>query len=307
MRIAYLITAYRELQHLGRLHDALTEQDPGSIVHVQFDLGSPLASQARRLPYRVAFTRAPIRWGDGTYSRALVDSLHQLSSDPWDWVVFLSGQDYPVRPLEILHRELESGAHRAYAPIVGRSHSPDRAPEPLIERYMYRYRWFGARAPLFVRAAARELAGPVQALSGGRVRVQPRPRQGGPGVGMRRRATIFSEARPCWMGPDYVVMERSMASSVLDLLDDEPGILQYYDDTFVPSESLFTSAVRWIDQASVANRNFHFMRFGGRANPRRIEIDDLPELWDLGPIFARKFDDDSDWVRTRLPMRGRPG
>lgn len=306
MRIAYLITAYRELSHLRRLHDVLMEQDPGSIAYVQFDLGSPWVAPARELPFRINLTSFPIRWGDGTYVRALIESLRDLSSQDWDWVAILSGQDYPVRPLGLLRQELETSIHRAYAPVVGRSHGLEPAPAQLIGRYMYRYRWLGTEAPLLVRAAARELDRPLQRASRGRFRLQPRPREGAPGFGVRRQGTFFSDQRPCWMGPDYVVMERSMVRRLLDLLDREPEILRYYDETFVPSESLFTSVLRWIDAAAVADRNFHFMRFGGHANPRRIDPEDLPELWDLGPIFARKFDDRSDWVTTQLPMRTRP-
>jgi hypothetical protein len=74
----------------------------------------------------------------------------------------------------------------------------------------------------------------------------------------------------------------------------------------VPSEALFASVLRWIAPDSVANRNFHFMRFSGRANPRALTPDDLPELWDIGAIFGRKLDDDATWVEDLLPMRTKP-
>lgn len=305
MRVAYLVTAYRELRHLERLCGALAREDPSALVVVQFDVGSPLAASATELEADVHLTRAPIRWGDGSYVRALLDSLRGLMAEPWDWVLVLSGQDYPLRPLAELHMLLERGTCTSYAPAYDRL--PAAAPAPdLVHRYTYRYWWARRPWPRALRALARRSDPIVSTLSGGRVRIQPRPRGDGPGVGIRRRRTIFSEARPCHMGSDYVAMQRDACASLLRLLDDEPEVLEHFAQSFVPSEALFASVLRWNDPVSVANRNFHFMRFSGRANPRLLVPADLPELWEIGAVFGRKFDDAATWAEELLPMRRRP-
>jgi hypothetical protein len=306
MRVAYLVTAYRDVQHLGRLCTALVHEDPGAVVLVQFDVGSPLAAEASALDLDVRLTRHPVRWGDGSYVRAVLDSLQALRSAEWDWVLLLSGQDYLLRPLGELHDMLDASRYSAYAPASDRL--PDERPpaQGLIERYTYRYKWSRAAWPRAMRAIARRSAPIVATLTRGRVRIQPRPRGDGPGIGIRRRTTIFSEVRPCYMGSDYVVMRRSACEELLGLLDREPEVIAYFAECFVPSEALFASLLRWIDPQGVANRNFHFMRFSGRANPRQLRPDDLPELWELGAIFGRKFDDDAAWVEEKLPMRVRP-
>lgn len=306
MRVAYLVTAYRDLTHLERLCDALRREDPDALVLVQFDRGSPLAAQAATLDQWVRFTDGPISWGDGSYVRAVVESLRALLDEPWDWVVVLSGQDYPVRPLEALHAELEQGGHSAYALISGCLPGDAPPPEALITRYRYRYWWTHRPWPRVLRALARRSSPVVAALSRGRLVVQPRPRGAGPGLGVRRRATIFSASRPCCMGTDYVAMSRRSAEGVLDILDREPDVLDYFATTFVPSEALFASMVRWVDRATVANRSLHFMHFRGRANPRQVSEEDLGELWQRGVFFARKFDDEAAWVEQRLPMRRSP-
>jgi hypothetical protein len=305
MRVAYLVTAYTELQHLQRLCSALRREDPSCTVRVQFDCGSPHASAATRLGPHVSLTDEPIRWGDGTYVRALIRSLTDLLEQPWDWVVLLSGQDYPVRSLDLLHLELETGDHAAYAPVTGRL--PDtHPPRELVERYTFRYLWSGRPWPRALRAAARRVAPAIGALSRHQLRIQPRPRGAGPGVGVRRRTTIFSEERPCWWGSDYVAMRRDTVAALLDILGREPEVLDYFASTFVPSEALFASMVRWIDAEAVADRSLHFMHFGGRPNPRPVTEDDLAELWERGAFFARKFDDSSTWVEQRLPLSGPP-
>lgn len=306
MRVAYLVTAYRDLTHLQRLCDALQREDPGALVVVQFDSGSPFAAQAAALDQRVRFTEGSISWGDGSYIRAVVDSLQALLDDRWDWVVVLSGQDYPVRPLGELHAELAHGGHSAYALTSGCMPGDAPPPEALVTRYRYRYWWTHRPWPRLLRALARRSAPVVAALSCGRLVVQPRPRGAGPGLGVRRRRTIFSESRPCCMGTDYVAISRRSAEGVLDILSREPEVLDYFASTFVPSEALLASMVRWVEPDTVADRNLHFMHFRGRANPRQVSEEDLGELWQRGVFFARKFDDEAAWVEQRLPMRRSP-
>jgi hypothetical protein len=308
MRIAYLVTAYRDVVHLRRLCAALGTGDPGCLVVVQFDSRSPMLSAARELGVTVLPTRVGIRWGDGTYAESILASMQSLlaAEHEWDWLVLLSGQDYPVRPLTELRTSLETEGVRAFAPA--HTHSPGgvgRGAE-IAERYGYGYWWPTSTWPDGVRAAAHRLRGPLERVTGGRLRLQPRPRGAAPGIGVRRRATPFSEARPCSMGSDYFAADRGMVAALLALLDREPAVLDYYRRTFVPSESLFPTVFRWIDADAVANRNFHFMHFGGLTNPRQLSPEDLPEIWAHGAIFARKFDDQATWVERRLPLTGAP-
>jgi hypothetical protein len=79
-------------------------------------------------------------------------------------------------------------------------------------------------------------------------------------------------------------------------------VLEYFLRTFIPSEGLFPSLFRWIDHGKVADRYFHFMRFGDEANPRRLTPDDLDEMRSSGAYFARKFNDEDTWVTTALPV-----
>jgi hypothetical protein len=253
-------------------------------------------------------TQVGIRWGDASYAESIVASMRRLLAPEyeWDWLVLLSGQDHPVRPLAELRATLATEGIRAYAPAHTHSPGGEGRTAELRARYEYRYWWPASAWPRWARASAHRLRRPIEWATRGVVRLQPRPRGAAPGVGLRCRTTPFSESRPCSMGSDYFAADRVMVAALVELLDREPSILDYYRRTFVPSESLFPSVFRWIDSGAVANRNFHFMRFGGLANPRNLTEEDLPEIWEHGAIFGRKFDDDSVWVERRLPLTEAP-
>src|SRR5262245_25148143 len=98
MRIAFLVTAYRDLEHLQRLCRVLRTEDPSCHVMVQLDVGSPLATSARSLPeVEVLLTSKPVHWGDGSYASEMVRSIRHLMAHEWDWLCVLSGQDYLIR------------------------------------------------------------------------------------------------------------------------------------------------------------------------------------------------------------------
>src|SRR5262245_46036309 len=106
MKVHYLVTAYHEPQHLRRLCDHL-----GKNVLVQWDSRSPAPDLGS---VSVLCSRAPISWGDGSYLRATLDSFEALDETPFDWLVLLSGQDYPIRPIEDLESHLATTSHALY-------------------------------------------------------------------------------------------------------------------------------------------------------------------------------------------------
>jgi len=248
----------------------------------------------------VSLTSGPVRWGDGSYSVEIVASLRRLQSKPWDWVVLLSGQDYPIRPLNRLTAALSSTGFVAFCPATEESVSERR--DEIDRRYRYRHYFVPGTWPVAALAMGKKVGTVLEHRTGGAVRVQARPRRAGPAIAVRRQDTIFDARRPCFMGSDYFVASRPAVDAALALLHADPRILAYYRRCFVPSESLFASAFRWTATGPVADDNFHFMRFSGLANPRTITPADLPELSTMDKVFARKFTDDSGWVEQELPL-----
>ncbi|HEV2728020.1 MAG TPA: hypothetical protein VGV34_06975, partial [Solirubrobacterales bacterium] len=107
MKVAYLVTSYRNPGQVLRLVSALRE-GPGSEVVVshsqdqsRLEAHEVEARGGHLLPHR----RGPVRWGSWAYLRSLLDGFAWMAErfDP-DWTVVLSGQDYPLRPLS----EIES-------------------------------------------------------------------------------------------------------------------------------------------------------------------------------------------------------
>jgi hypothetical protein len=302
MRFAYLTTAYHELEQLSRLQRSLAAGDPEALRFIQFDVSSPSAARAREIDAVVRYTRRGINWGDGSYLDSLLESLAALREFDWDWLVLLSGQDHPIRPLEELHNAIEGSGAVALSGLSASAASvSDGDPEP-ISRYFYRYASPRQTWPSWLRKASLVAARRVEPMIGERVRLQPRPRGAAPALGRRTTTSPFSAHRRCYQGSEYVAMSRVAVTALLDLVDDEPALINHLGRTFIPTEAFFATGLRWIFGDDVANETLHYVRYGGNANPKMLTIADRGDIAASRFQFARKFADDSAWVEQAFPQ-----
>jgi hypothetical protein len=296
MRFAYLTTAYHELGQLGRLQRALAMGDPDGYRFVQFDSTSPFAAQLDAVDADVHFTRAGIAWGDGSYLDALLNSLDIIRSQSWDWLVLLSGQDHPVRPLAELHASVENEGALAFSPLRATAVSVIDGDDEPISRYFYRYATPRHAWPAWARKSALVAGRGAGSISGGRVRLQPRPRGAAPAFGVRSGNHPFSSNRPCHQGSEYVAMSRFAVDALLALAESEPALIGYMRRTFIPTEAFFATGLRWTLRGDVYDRSLHYMHYGGKANPKTLAETDRGTIEGSKQFFARKFIDESEWV-----------
>ena len=110
--VAYLVLSYTHPELVRRLVARLR----GGLVAVHHDdrrcaLGEV---DALRIP------PTPIEWGHGSQLAAILRCLRVLREHEWDWLVLLSGQDYPVRPRRRDRGRAAGGAlRRVHPPRAG--------------------------------------------------------------------------------------------------------------------------------------------------------------------------------------------
>ena len=103
MRIAYIILSYNLPQQLRGLVKMLDTAESTSVVFVHHDAKSPplpddfISGFAKT---RLAPRRFAVTWGDFSQVEALVSCLRAVvDTVEFDWIVVLSGQDFPCRPI----------------------------------------------------------------------------------------------------------------------------------------------------------------------------------------------------------------
>ncbi|HYI80897.1 MAG TPA: beta-1,6-N-acetylglucosaminyltransferase [Thermoleophilaceae bacterium] len=291
-RIAYLITSYTLPEQVLRLAETLRRGSPRALIALHHDdrrcaVDVPALDV---LGVRRVEPPSPVEWGEPSQLEMVLRCLEWLlERSDFDWVVLLSGQDYPIRPLVDIERALAGSgfdafieATRVEPPALSRLVPVDE----FASRYFYRWRKLPPGAPgrtlLAIAARARPL------LS---VRSMP----SGDWVGARAFRTPFRPGFECHRGSDWFTLRRRAVDAVVALLRAKPEILDHYRQTLIPTESLVQTVLASDPALRISGdyRRFTVWR-PGDARPRVLGCDDLPDMLASGADFARKFDQTVD-------------
>lgn len=293
MTVAYLIQTYHLPHQALRLATTLRRGSPDALIIVNHDESS--APPDPRLGDVVdAVLFGPGGRGDYATVERLFDSLAWIRARALrpDWVLNITGQDYPIAHPAQIEAQLGAGTADAFLeffPVFdpfcrwGRHEGADR--------YRFDYRWIRPNLGERTRRALRPLA-----LVN---RVQPFVRVStsyGLAVGTRRASAPFGRDRACHGGAFYGAMNRRAVDALLDALDADPEIERHYRHCLVPEESILQSVLVNSPEVSVRNWSGRYYDFRGSVagRPKVLGTDDLPRMLQSGAWFARKFDESVD-------------
>lgn len=283
MTVAYVISAYKLPDLLVRLVRRL--DGPRASFHIHVDANTswevyhrmeqPLADRpnVRFLP------RHACRWGDFGHVRASLKGIRVAleAKPPPDYVVLLTGQDYPLVSNDEIAARLGAANGRAFM-----EHFPlpdDRWSDGGMDRIEHRQ----------------------LRIAGHMVRVPGQPFAHSGLARIWRAATKpllrrFPEGLLPYGGSSYWVMPRDCAHYVLDFVGSNPHVLHFFRQTVVPDEMLFqTVAMNSPWRNAVVNDDLRFIDWSDdEGSPTILTSDRFDELMASSKLFARKFDPDVD-------------
>jgi hypothetical protein len=305
MRIAFLVLNHREPLQLLRLLTTLREQLPDAplVVHhdrFRTDLDTLTLDHVRDT--HLLTSEKPIRWGDFSLVEAYWNSVAwMIEHVEFDWLIQLSAQDYPIKPLATLGDYITAtGADALFyaAPISKLSRAAERRDRR--RRYLYQYRpavetlrehgrYYSLRSQL------RRSTGPFVDVFNN---VQPymqifRFPDGMPNrIGWRARCTPFTEDEPCMFGSFCSSLSYRAAEFLVTCAHDRTDFVDYYRRTVLPGESATATLLCNAPGLRVDPRDLHYTRWTHpkTAHPDVFDTTDLAELLAAPQYFARKFD-----------------
>jgi Core-2/I-Branching enzyme len=312
MRVAYLILAHHQPEHLARLMRALNCEWAHFFIHI--DGNVDIASFQRQLAitpnvsYLTGADRVKVYWGGYSHVQASLNLLRCARTSPirFHRYVLLTGSDYPIKTRMQIHAQLSTVQEFI---SVDRRATGD--PGQYETRYIGRYhlpdnRWLHQR---MVRA--RTIARIADRL------VATIPRK------LYRRV-------PLYFGSAYWALTNECVSYILDFLQKDPTYDLFFKYTLMPAELFFQSLVKispfaskivhdlqneFEDRGPPGSTEYgsHYIDWSGTSGvaPKILGSADLPALEASAAIFARKFDtsasasllDELDRIITRNARR----
>jgi hypothetical protein len=273
--VAYLVISHRNPGQILRLVRALKEGSGAEVVvrHdercLQLDPAALAEVGARRLTDGIE-----VEWGQASHLEMLLGALARVREDiDPDWLMVISGQDYPLRPLAEIESRLEEASDDAYLGNPWRLDDTDG-------EFFRRYGYWHARVPAKTPRPPRRVEGLAYRRD---LPASPRPM-----LGIRRPRLPFGPGYPCWVSSDWPILNRRALDVVLR---QDPALMRHYRRCFAASESYFATVLENEPGISVSGDDRRFVRFAPDApSPDLLTSADLDVLLASGAHFARKFD-----------------
>lgn len=305
--VLYLITSHTHPEQVVRLVHTIRRGSPQAPIVIHHDRSKseldPMAFQdvngVHLLPFAI-----PVRWGDFSIVEMNLQAFDWILKHlDFDWLVLLSGMDYPIKPLAEVEAFLSSADVEGFLELPSRVSGPvapkDRGRidyRPAF-RYFYRY-WTLPRIKGYgrlPRGFRRRLHGLAERLF---PRLQhilflhPMPAGVNKRLGIRRLRTPFKGGFRCYKSSQWFTLSRRSVEIVVKFARDHPKVLRYYKRTVIPDESFVQTVLLNQPGWSYFPDNLRFLKWTdvGAGSPAVLTSSDLSDIVTSGKHFARKFD-----------------
>jgi Core-2/I-Branching enzyme len=302
--VAYLISSDTSPGQLTRLAAVLRAGSPRGPIAVRHDDAGGTLDLRRMHELDVDLLETTsVESGSAAELMMLLRCIRRvLESARFDWLVLISGDDYPVRPIA----EIETALTGADTDGFIESHvcaPPARGATINEHALRYHYRWSSPRRS---RPFGRALAGALSphlavevTPAGIRIGVPakrspfktPRrkplatPIRHNPLSAVQAERSPFGEGLECRYGSRSFVLSRRAVEVIDTAVREHPELVLYYRDTLVPVESYIHTVLANDPSISLRDENRRFELSG------TVNVD---AVLTSGADFAGPFDPDAD-------------
>ncbi len=298
MTIAFLIHSHKNVAQIARLCGTIKQGLPDSFITVSHN-GSP--AELQQLAGLPSVNRAvPALAGRAQFGMidALLAELRRLeaAAQPYQWMVILSGQDYPIRPLAEMAEELAASADDAYFHHFDADEARAGVAHMLgwteiATRYHYHHRLLADEATPWMRAA---VSLPRRLLN--QTNVARIHTAFGLTVGKPAQHPPFGPDFRLHCGMAWMTFSQRAARSILRFIEQRPQVADYFRKTLAPDEAFLQSIMANDPELRLNKKELRYIDFGASklSQAKLLGADDLPRMAESGCFFARKFDTSRD-------------
>ncbi len=275
MKTAHLIIAHKGPEQLERLIRKLQHPAFDFYIHLDKKVDDKLFAKIAGLK-NVYFikNRIDVRWGCYNLSKAILVSVVEICSSgrKYNFINHISGQDYPVKPVEYLVDFFNSNSGKEF--MMFRDIVQDW--KEAIMRYE-RFHFINFRINGKIMMGS-ELLSKVAGLI----------------LGKRTPPYNFHP----YGGSAFWMLSPEVALFVANKVLNNSKIERFFYYTWGSDEFIFqTLLLNSVYKDRIINENYRYINWEGNdEHPKLLTIDDFDELKESSMLFARKFDVSEDEV-----------
>ena len=269
LKIAHLILAYKNPEQVYRLAKSLQSPNTDIFIHIDKKVDLKPFQYISDLPHVYLIkNRHYIIWGGYSITDAYISGMKEvLEYGDYDYVVLMSGQDYPLRPIADFINHLHE--NKGFSLLSVEAKGPKSTWWKIaVDRYKYYhlndYRFYGKK---IVHKVSKRL--------------------------LPHRGFIYPNYK-LYGGPGatFCALTKQAAEYLVNFMHDNPKALRYAKLTHASDEFWFQTLIMNSPlKDKVINQPIWYIDWGGVSkHPRVLTVLDYPSLIESGMFFARKFD-----------------
>ncbi|MGE4288396.1 MAG: beta-1,6-N-acetylglucosaminyltransferase [Salinivirgaceae bacterium] len=288
MHLAYIILAHKNPEQLFRLVSRLNHPDDFFFIHID--------KKVDILPFQIVFENSGFnikfitrrengRWGDIGLVRATLNGLYELLDSNIDFthVSLLSGQDYPIKPIEEIRRFFFTNKNKSFI---------EHRPFPIktltyggLHRiYSYSFN-IGTRRETYIPLKWKNnlsFKGKIQNLALGVICL------------LFPKRKLPNGWKP-YYGSQWWSLSKEAVKCIISLLNDHSNYLSFHKYSLIPDEMFFQTLLLNNYSGVITNDNKRFILWeNSKSHPSILNDEHLKALISSDKLFARKFEIDSN-------------
>ena len=284
--LGFAILSHRQPAQLKRLTRRLSKMfdDPPVTIHHDF---SQCDLERNDFPSNVQVVIPSIstKWGDWSVTEAAMAAITNLYMRPDhpQWVILLSGNDYPIQKPGKIKSFYENTSYDAF---VSSKKLTEANLSTKREFYWFaRYNWPKIFYPSIFHI--------LKSIKKRKFVKEP--------IVLKEKwalrfLTPFSPDYPCYGGSFWFSASRKAVKELVQTFDNNKKLCSYYKNVLIPDESFFVTVLNNTKDLGVYNFNFRYTDWAKNIgpHPKQLKLPDLPALMRAEKHFARKIDMDTD-------------
>jgi hypothetical protein len=294
VNVVYLLQTHRDPGQIHRLVQTLRSSNNAFILVSHNRAGCDLSTVPLEALSNVAVTRVEVGDARGRFSleQVYLDAIEWLFQQKikFDWLVNLTGQDYPIQPLSTIEDCLANTHYDGfieYFDALVAQNNPWGVREG-SDRYLYHYRWVSGELSSWQRA----LINPIRVLinrSQSSLRINS---SYGLGIGVRTNPSLFSPVFRCYGGSGFKTLSWQCVNYLYHFARKHPNTIDFFSKTCLPGESMIQTILVNSGRFNLCNDNKRFIRWdtAHHGHPSVLTSKDYEAILNSESHFARKFD-----------------
>jgi hypothetical protein len=295
MRIAYLILSHKNPEQLRELINQLNDPNVNFFIHI--DSKSPISefhAKTTGCNAHITFSNKRFngQWGDIGLVLATLELINEAKNCyDFDYYLLLSGMDYPIKSNEEIFRFFETNMGKSF--IQYTSLPTEKLNYGGMDRiYGYSYTLLKKRqtyVPYSLKPKFNLKGHILNAL----LSIYSLP---------QKSRKNYKHAKTFYYGSQWWMLHKNAVKSILDFLDSNPDYLNFHKYTLIPDEIFFqTILLNHHDSKNlnIINNNYRFMVWEQNCNhPKFLGIEDFDSILHSSDLFARKFEENSEILKS---------